>query len=137
MPIDHIGLGVPDVEVAKAYYDELLGRFGFVRQWEVGYRPTDWQGVQVFLYPALEPGPYSRHGVGLQHLSYYVGDRAEVDAAHAWAVARGHEIVHAPKPFPEYGEHCYSTFFLDVHGFMIEATTHAKPTESASSGPRT
>ena len=34
MPIDHIGLGVPDVEAAKAYYDEFMPLVGFVREWE-------------------------------------------------------------------------------------------------------
>ena len=29
------------------------------------------------------------------------------------------EIVHAPREFPEYGEH-YATYFLDPHGFMLE-----------------
>lgn len=124
MGIDHIGLGVPDVEAATAYYDELLALVGFVRQWETGYRDKDWYGAQVFLYPALEDSDYSRHRVGLQHLSFHVHTRAEVHAVHDWAVARGHEIVHAPKPFPEYHETFYATFFLDMHGFMIETVTY-------------
>ena len=41
MGIDHVGLGVPDIEVAKAYYDEFMPLVGFVRDWEVGYRPLD------------------------------------------------------------------------------------------------
>ena len=128
MGIDHIGLGVPDVEAAKAYYDELLPLVGFVREWEVGYRANDWYGAQLFLYPALElDGPaYSRHRVGLQHLSFHVATRAEVHRVHDWAVARGHEIVHEPRLFPEYHEHFYATFFLDLHGFQIETVTYEK-----------
>jgi catechol 2,3-dioxygenase-like lactoylglutathione lyase family enzyme len=124
VPLDHIGLGVPDVDAAKAYYDELLPLLGFVRQWEVGYRATDWYGAQLFLYPALEDGAYSRHRIGLQHLSFHVPTRAEVHRVHEWAAARGHEVVHEPKPFPEYHQHFYATFFLDLHGFMIEAVTY-------------
>src|SRR3954466_16270960 len=60
MRIDHVGLGVPDVEVAKAYYDGFMPLVGFVRAWEVGYRPIDWQGAQIFLYPALEDGGNQR-----------------------------------------------------------------------------
>ena len=26
-----------------------------------------------------------------------------------------------------YGEHCYATFFLDMHDFMLEATCHTAP----------
>ena len=39
---------------------------------------------------------------------------------------RGHEIVHEPKLFPEYNPHFYATFFLDMHGFMLEAVTYEK-----------
>jgi hypothetical protein len=98
-----------------------------VRQWEVGYRPNDWHGAQLFLYPTLDDGEYSRHRIGLQHLSFHVPTRADVHRVHEWATERGHEIVHEPKPFPEYHEAFYATFFLDMHGFMIEAVTYELP----------
>jgi catechol 2,3-dioxygenase-like lactoylglutathione lyase family enzyme len=124
MPIDHIGLGVPDVDAARVYYDELMPLVGFVRDGEICYRASDWYGAQIFLYPALEDGDYSRHRIGLQHLSFYVPTRSDVHRIHEWATQRGHEIVHAPRLFPEYGEHFYATFFLDAHGFMLEAVTY-------------
>ena len=124
MPIDHIGLNVPDVPAALEYYDELLGMLGYVRGWEVGYRPHDWYGAQLFLYPATEPGADSRLTMGLSHLAFYVHTRAEVVRVHDWAVGRGHEVLHAPRPFPEYGEHCFATHFVDVHGFHLEVSTH-------------
>jgi catechol 2,3-dioxygenase-like lactoylglutathione lyase family enzyme len=126
MPIDHVGLGVPDVEAAKAYYDEFMPLVGFVRQWEVGYRAEDWYGAQIFLYPAVSDGDYSRHRIGLQHLSFMVQTRADVHRVHDWAVAKGHEIVHPPKLWPEYHERFYAVFFLDMHGFMLEAVTYEK-----------
>jgi hypothetical protein len=52
-----------------------------------------------------------------------VPSRAIVREAHAWAVGQGSEIVHAPREFPEYGEH-YATFFLDPHGIMLEVVCH-------------
>ena len=110
MGIDHVGLGVPDVDAAKAYYD--------------GYRATDWYGAQIMLYPTLEDGDYSRHRIGLQHLSFHVPTRANVHRVYEWAKERGHEIVHEPKLFPDYHEHFYATFFLDIHGFMLEAVTY-------------
>lgn len=126
MGIDHIGVGVPDVEAATAYYDELMPLVGFVREWEVGYRPVDWYGAQLFLYPTLEAGDYSRHRIGLQHLAFFVHTRAEVDRVHEWAAARGHEIVHEPRTFPEYGGG-YATYFLEMHGFMVEVATQERP----------
>lgn len=130
MGIDHVGLGVPDVEVAKAYYDEFMPLVGFVRAWEVGYRPIDWQGAQIFLYPTPEDGGYSRHQVGLQHISFHVPTRGDVHLVHEWARARGHEILHEPKSFPEYHERFYATFFLDLHGFMLETVTYEQPQTS-------
>lgn len=90
----------------------------------MGYRPTDWHGAQIFLYPAQEDGDYSRHRTGLQHLSFYVPTRADVHRVHEWAKERGHEIVHEPKLFPEYHDRFYATFFLDMHDFMLEAVTY-------------
>jgi len=124
--IDHIGIGVPDLAAAKRYYDELMAVLG-LREWfpttpggEFNYGPDGALGSQVFFYQALEPDRYSRHGTGLQHLSFR---RAVVDEAYEWAMDREAEIVHAPREFPEYGEH-YATYFLDPHGFMLEVVCH-------------
>lgn len=133
MPLEHLGLGVPDVDAAKAYYDELMPLVGYMPYFGTGYVPTDWNGTQIFLYPTLEDGGYSRHRIGLQHIAFLVQTRAEVHRVHDWAQARADEILHAPRPFPEYGKNCYATFFLDPHGFMLEAVCHrAEDTADAS-----
>jgi catechol 2,3-dioxygenase-like lactoylglutathione lyase family enzyme len=128
--IDHIGIGVPDLAAAKRYYDELMPILG-LRAWfatteagEFNYGPAGARGCQVFFYQALEPAPHSRHGTGLQHLSFMVSSRANVREAHGWAVAHHAEVVHEPREFPEYGEH-YATYFLDPHGFMLEVVCHS------------
>jgi catechol 2,3-dioxygenase-like lactoylglutathione lyase family enzyme len=128
MPIDHFGLGVPDVEAAKVYYDELMPLVGYESCFGNGYCPGDWQGAQLFLYPTLESGTYSRDRIGLQHIAFLVQTRADVDRVHEWVRNRGDEVLHAPRPFPEYGEHCYATFFLDPHGFKLEVVCHTAET---------
>lgn len=127
--IDHIGLGVPDLAAAKRYYDELMPILG-LRPWfpvtEDGifnFGPDGALGTQVFFYEAIDPAPHSRHGTGLQHLSFMVESRSIVREAHQFALAHDAEVVHAPRAFPEYGEH-YATFWLDPHGFMLEAVAH-------------
>jgi catechol 2,3-dioxygenase-like lactoylglutathione lyase family enzyme len=82
--IDHIGIGVPDLPAAKRYYDQLMPILG-LRAWfptteegEFNYGPDGALGSQVFFYQALESGPHSRHGTGLQHLSFMVPSRATV-----------------------------------------------------------
>ena len=128
--IDHVGIGVPDLKVAKRYYDELMPVLG-LRQWFqtapdgafiIG--PDGALGSQLIFYQALEPDTYSRHRTGLQHLAFFVESRAVVREAHEWARAQGAEILHEPREFREYGEHCYATFWLDPHGFMLEAVSH-------------
>jgi catechol 2,3-dioxygenase-like lactoylglutathione lyase family enzyme len=127
--IDHIGIGVPDLAAAKRYYDELMPVLGLAQWFPTtpdgifNYGPNGARGSQIFFYQALEEGEYSRHRTGLQHLAFFVESRAVVREAHAWAVAHGAEIVHAPRDFPEYGLH-YATYWLDPHGIMLEAVCH-------------
>jgi catechol 2,3-dioxygenase-like lactoylglutathione lyase family enzyme len=124
MPIEHIGLGVPDVDAAKEYYDALMPLVGYQACFGNGYCPEDFQGTQLFLYVSTEAGDYTRHRVGLQHIAFLVPTRGDVHRVHEWAGDRGDEIVRAPKAFPQYGPHCYAVFFLDPHGFMVEVVTH-------------
>jgi catechol 2,3-dioxygenase-like lactoylglutathione lyase family enzyme len=125
--IDHIGIGVPDLAAAKAYYDELMPVLGLT-QWfktdggSFNYGPDGGRSTQIFFYPALEAGDYSRDRTGLQHLAFMVESRAIVREAHTWAVAHNAEIVHEPRDFPEYGQH-YATYWLDPHGIMLEAVS--------------
>jgi catechol 2,3-dioxygenase-like lactoylglutathione lyase family enzyme len=127
--IDHIGIGVSDLAAAKRYYDELMPILG-LRAWfptteagDLNYGPDGARGPQIFFYRALEPEPHSRHGTGLQHLSFMVSSREIAREAHDWAVAHEATVVHEPRDFPEHGQH-YATYFLDLHGFMLEVVCH-------------
>ena len=128
--VDHIGIGVPDLAAAKERYDEFMPLAGFgpwfpADESQCNYGPLGASGTQIFLYRASDLGPYTRHGVGLQHLAFGVPDRGSVDAVHRWAEARDAEVVHEPRRFPEYGDHCYATYFLDPHGVLLEVVSHA------------
>lgn len=126
--VDHVGIAVPDLAAAKAYYDALMPVLG-LRRWfetapELNYGPGEGEGAQLFFYQASEDAPYSRHATGLQHIGFMVESRAVVRQAYEWALAQGAEILHEPREFPEYGEHCFATFWLDPHGFKLEAMCH-------------
>ena len=133
--IDHIGIGVPDLVAAKQYYDELMHVLGLREWFETGpggpfnYGPDGAQGSQLFFYQAEEPGTYSRRQTGLHHLAFLVASRAVVREAHQWACAREGIILDEPREFPQYGEHCFATYWLDPHGFKLEAVCHT-PEES-------
>ena len=125
MPLEHIGLGVPDVDAAKEYYDEFMPMVGYQPCFGNGYCPDNFKGTQIYLYDA------DGLDIGLQHLAFLVPTRDQVQRVHQWAVDRGDDVVRAPKPFPQYGPHCYATFFLDPHGFMIEVVTHEAVADGA------
>ena len=127
--IDHIGIGVPDLAAAKHYYDELMAVLG-LREWfdtgpggPLNYGPDGGHGTQLFFYQA-EAGAYSRHQTGLHHLGFLVASRAVVREAHEWARARDAVVLDEPAEFPQYGEHCFATYWLDPHGIKLEAVCH-------------
>jgi catechol 2,3-dioxygenase-like lactoylglutathione lyase family enzyme len=133
--VDHIGIAVADLAAAKEYYDDLMSVLG-LRQWfETGpggplnYGPDGARGAQVFFYQAAEPGTYSRGRTGLHHLAFLVESRAVVRDAFRWARTREAVILDEPTEFPQYGEHCFATYWLDPHGFKLEAVCHS-PDES-------
>jgi catechol 2,3-dioxygenase-like lactoylglutathione lyase family enzyme len=133
--IDHIGIGVPDLAEAKKYYDDLMSVVGLREWFETGpsgplnYGPDDARGSQLFFYQAEEPDTYSRLQTGLHHLAFLVESRAVVREAHQWARSRDSVILDEPQEFPQYGPHCFATYWLDPHGFKLEAVCHA-PEES-------
>jgi catechol 2,3-dioxygenase-like lactoylglutathione lyase family enzyme len=125
VPIDHIGVNVPDLALAREYYDALMPLVGFEPlgsgpDW-FAYRPADDNGMRLFVNSAPEAGGYSRFRPGLQHIGFRVGNRAQVHAAHKWALARGSEILNEPRLWPQYHPDYYAVFWADPHGFKLEA----------------
>jgi len=128
--LGHIGINVPDLEVARAYYGDLLPRVGFESFLDAhdqfAFMPADGKrGTYLFFYPTDSHEPYSRHTTtGLQHLAFMVRTRSAVDDVHAWAQARGSEVLHEPREFPEYPPPYYASFWLDPFGLMLEVVCH-------------
>jgi catechol 2,3-dioxygenase-like lactoylglutathione lyase family enzyme len=137
--IDHIGIGVPELGVAKAYYDDLMSVLG-LREWFVrepgdplNYGPDGGRGAQLFFYRAEEPAPYSRGHTGPS--SHRVPRRQPIDRPASPRVGPFPRGRHSRRTneFPQYGEHCYATYWLDPHGFKLEAVCHS-PEETTSRG---
>src|SRR4030095_9725628 len=133
--IDHIGIGVPDLNAAKRYYDARMPILGLKQCFKTNpggpfnYGPDGARGSQIMFYQAHESGAYSRHRAGLHHLAFFVASRTIVREAHQWAVAQNAEVLDAPREFPEYGQHCYATYWLDPHGFKLEVVCHSAEEE--------
>ena len=127
--LGHLGVNVPDLAIAKAYYDQLLPLLGydvfFAADDQLAYLPANGKrGTYLFLYSSQQDGDFSRHRTGLQHLAFIVRTRSAVREAHAAAVALGSEVVHDPQPWPQYPPPYFAAFWLDPFGLMIEAVCH-------------
>jgi catechol 2,3-dioxygenase-like lactoylglutathione lyase family enzyme len=128
--LGHLGINVPDLDAAKAYYGEMLPLLGFelyvAGADEVAYRPAGGKrGTYLFVYRASDTGGgYSRHRTGLQHLAFMVPSRSAVRAAHERAAELGAEVLHEPRELPQYPPPYFATFWLDPFGFMLEAVCH-------------
>lgn len=88
------------------------------------YGPDGGVGAQVFFYQAEEPGTYSRGQTGLHHIAFLVASRTIVRGAYEWARARDATILDEPAEYPQYGPHCFATYWLDPHGIKLEAVSH-------------
>ena len=127
--IGHLGLNVPDLAAAKAYYDELVALVGFEEFFSAhdrfAYRPRDGKrGTYLFFYPASRDERYDRGSAGLQHLAFIVPTRSHVHRVHDFARRSGSAILDPPQHFPQYPPPYYATFWLDPHGFKLEAVCH-------------
>ncbi|MHB8463852.1 MAG: VOC family protein [Acidimicrobiales bacterium] len=127
--IGHLGINVPDLASAKAYYDELMPALDFESFFsdtdQASYRPANGKpGTYLFLYRAREPNGYSHHRVGLQHLAFVVPTRSSVHRVRDLVSRLGSVVLEEPQSFPQYPPPYFATFWHDPHSFMLEAVCH-------------
>ena len=127
--LGHLGINVPDLAQAMAYYGEVMPLLGFetflATGDEVAFMPAGGtRGTYLFVHPAEGGSGYSRRQPGLQHLAFMVPTRAAVRKVHDRVAELGSKIVHEPQEFPQYPPPYFATFWLDPFGFMLEAVCH-------------
>lgn len=119
--LDHVGIQVDDVARSKEFYTALLAPLGFGPVLEfgdaVGFGPDE-RSPHFWLSKATEALHHEAH------VAFAAPDRAGVDAVHAVAIARGVEVLHSPRLFPEYHPGYYGVFVRDPDGNNVEAVTH-------------
>ncbi len=128
--LGHLGVNVPDLERAAAYYSPLMPLLGYepfmTTEDAVAFMPAGGRrGAYLFLYGSTEEDAgYSRERTGLQHLAYVVPTRSAVHAVFTHVRAAGSTVLHEPQEWPQYPPPYFATFWLDPFGIMLEAVCH-------------
>jgi catechol 2,3-dioxygenase-like lactoylglutathione lyase family enzyme len=119
---DHVGIDVRDYKRSRQFYAQALAPLGIklvmdLEEWKAaGFgveRPEFWIG-----------GGEPTHGDDEVHICFAAKDRAQVRAFYDAAIAAGGRDNGKPGPRPEYHEHYYGAFVLDLDGNNIEACCH-------------
>jgi catechol 2,3-dioxygenase-like lactoylglutathione lyase family enzyme len=131
--LDHVSLGVTDIDRSRRFYDAALRPLGLVRIVDFGEgRGSDYgaspgsTGVEFTITREAEV----RTPIPGAHICFRAPDRAAVDAFHAAALACGGRDDGAPGLRPHYHADYYGAFVLDPDGHRVEAVCHA-PTRPA------
>jgi len=128
--IDHVSLGVKDLERSRRFYDAVLRPLGIVRIVDFQRRGSDYGamagslGVQFTI--TVETGE-SWPSPGM-HLCFRAPDRAAVHAFHAAALLCGGRDDGEPGLRLQYHPDYFAAFVIDPDGHRVEAVCHAPPT---------
>ncbi len=120
--IDHVTLGVSDIDASRAFYEAALEPLGLGRArthealpGEVEFGPDGLTDFAISTaYPTGAP----------VHVAFAADSREEVDAFHAAGLAAGGRDHGAPGIRPQYSERYYGAFLLDPDGHNVEAVFH-------------
>ena len=115
--LDHVTLGVSNIERAKAFYDRALRPLGITRLYDEG---ADVAGYGVAPAAFFWIGQRAAPQTGA-HVAFAAHDRGAVDRFHAAALAAGGVDHGQPGLRPQYRPDYYGAFVLDPDGHNIEA----------------
>jgi catechol 2,3-dioxygenase-like lactoylglutathione lyase family enzyme len=121
--IDHLTIGVSDLERSRSFYAQALAPLGFE---QVGPWSGEERGISFGTREEDDFGLSDRYEAGGQvHIAFAADNTEQVDAFHTAALAAGGTDNGAPGPRPEYSEGYYGAFVLDPDGHNVEAVFHA------------
>jgi catechol 2,3-dioxygenase-like lactoylglutathione lyase family enzyme len=120
--IDHLTIGVSDLERSRAFYAQALAPLGFE---EIGPSSEHRRDTAFGTKDADDFIISQEYEVGGQvHIAFAADTREQVDGFHAAALAAGGRDNGAPGPRPEYSAGYYGAFVLDPDGHNVEAVVH-------------
>jgi catechol 2,3-dioxygenase-like lactoylglutathione lyase family enzyme len=136
MIVNHVSVGVKDVEEAGRFYDAVLGALGYSRYGDflpeaIAYGDDSYE-FWVQLPSNQKPGD-AGNGV---HIAFNAPDIESVGAFHRAALAHGGRDEGEPGPRPDYGSDYYGCFVRDPDGNKIEAVLKPKPHIAKAKAPK-
>ena len=115
--LDHVSIGVSDIERSKAFYDQALRPLGIFRLYAEGENSAGYgSNKKAFFWIGLRD--VVRTG---SHIAFVASNRAVVDAFHAAALSAGGRDNGGPGLRPRYHANYYGAFVLDPDAHNIEA----------------
>jgi catechol 2,3-dioxygenase-like lactoylglutathione lyase family enzyme len=118
--LDHVTIGVTDIERSKAFYDQALQALGIIRLYAEGTLAAGY-GIRPKAFFWI--GERSTPQTGA-HIAFAAGDRAAVDRFYEDAIKAGGRDNGPPGIRPHYHANYYGAFILDPDGHNIEAVCH-------------
>src|SRR6202158_3506762 len=116
--LDHVSIGVSDLERSRRFYDAVLRPLGIVRTLDFARRGSDYGtmagqlGVE-FTITFEAGGVLPARGM---HICFRAHNREAVLAFRAAAIAAGGSDDGAPRPRPIYHRDYYAAFVIDPDG---------------------
>ena len=117
--IDHLILGVRDLDASRAFYEQALAPLGIRVLFE---HPTSGVGFGREAIPFFWIA--DRTPSTSVHVAFASPDRTSVDAFHAAALTAGGRDNGQTGLRPNYHPGYYGAFVLDPDGNNVEAVTH-------------
>ena len=119
--LDHVTIGVENIERSKRFYDAALQALGISRLYAEGESFAGY-GIapKAFFWIGRRATPQTG-----AHVAFAAADRAMVDRFYTEAIAAGGGDNGPPGLRPHYHPNYYGAFVLDPDGHNIEAVCHA------------
>ena len=127
--LDHVSVGVTDLERSRRFYDAVLRPLGLVRLLDFEGRGSDYGygaaqlGVEFTITRETRVIPLAG-----MHVCFRAATRDAVHAFHTAALAAGGRDDGAPGLRAQYHRDYYGAFVLDPDGHRVEAVCHLPET---------
>ncbi|AIO43189.1 MULTISPECIES: VOC family protein [Burkholderia] len=126
--LDHVSIGVPDIDQARPFYDAVMAALGATKVYDrpnaLGYgeRCSANDPGSTFLAVYLDPAEI---GASKRHWCFKATSREQVHAFFEAGLATGGQSDGEPGLRPQYHADYYAAFLVDPAGNRVEAVCHA------------